>query len=212
MKNNLIGFFISLILHFSVILLFLEFNTPMPLKAAQNEKLNHISLNDFVPKLEPKNEALPEENEIVKEQIVEKIVPKKPKQKPKIPQKINKTEQITKQDQNATPSEQTPTQPTSQAPTKDKNQDEIFAKIGQLIAQYAIKRYPNDAKKRRQQGLSVVQFTYKENGSVENIKVISGEYESLNNAVIKAIQSTKHKFPRINGSVTFKVPVKFTLK
>lgn len=211
MKNNLIGFFISLILHFSVILLFLEFNTPMPLKAAQNEKLNHISLNDFVPKLEPKNEVLPEENEIVKEQIVEKIVPKKPRQKPKISQ-TNKPEQKKEEQKEQNASKQTSSNLASIAAINDKNQDEIFAKIGQLIAQYAIKRYPNDAKKRRQQGISVVQFTYKENGSVENIKVISGEYDSLNNAVIKAIQNTKHKFPRINNSVTFKVPVKFTLK
>lgn len=212
MKNNLIGFFISLILHSILLIFFIQFNTPAPLTAAQNEKLSHISLNDFMPKLEPKHENLPEENEIVKEQIVEKIVPKKPKQKPKIPQKINKTEQITKQDQNATPSEQTPTQPTSQAPTKDKNQDEIFAKIGQLIAQYAIKRYPNDAKKRRQQGLSIIQFSYKKNGIVDNIKVISGKYDSLNNAVIKAIEKTKHKFPKINTDVVFEVPVRFELK
>lgn len=212
MKNNLIGFFISLILHSSIILLFLEFNTPAPLKAAQNEKLNHISLNDFMPKLEPKNEIIQEENEIVKEQIVEKIVPKKPKQKPKISQAKKPEQEQKEQEQEQNASKQAPSNLANIAPTNDENQDEIFAKIGQLIAQYAIKRYPNDAKKRHQQGLSVVQFTYKENGSVENIQVISGEYESLNNAVIKAIQSTKHKFPRINGSVTFKVPVKFTLK
>lgn len=212
MKNNLIGFFISLILHSILLIFFIQFNTPAQLTAAQNEKLSHISLNDFMPKLEPKHENLPEEHEIVKEQIVEKIVPKKPKQKPKIPQKINKTEQITKQDQNATTSEQTPTQPTSQAPTQDKNQDEIFAKIGQLIAQYAIKRYPNDAKKRRQQGLSIIQFSYKKNGIVDDIKVISGKYDSLNNAVIKAIEKTKHKFPKINADVVFEVPVRFELK
>ena len=42
MKNNLIGFFISLILHSILLIFFIQFNTPAPLTAAQNEKLSHI--------------------------------------------------------------------------------------------------------------------------------------------------------------------------
>ncbi|MBE7357356.1 energy transducer TonB [Campylobacter sp. RM12327] len=90
---------------------------------------------------------------------------------------------------------------------------DIGAQIQAIIAKQAQKNYPRVARRMRKQGVSVIEFAYHKNGDVANLKVAkSSGHKILDDTVISVIQSVKNKFPKIDVSTTFEVPIKFALK
>lgn len=92
------------------------------------------------------------------------------------------------------------------------NSIDVGAQIQAIIAKYAKKHYPNDAKRRRQTGIVSIAFAYKTNRAVENLEITkSSGYTSLDNAVLNAIEKTKSKFPDTPKDENFKISIKFIL-
>ncbi|WP_033915959.1 energy transducer TonB [Campylobacter sputorum] len=172
------------------------------------------------------------EPEPIQEEIVEVV--KKEKPKPVKKQKKVQKQQQDKKVENKQQNEQKTTlnsgynaynpnsnkiasssitgQNTSQSLTPAQKAD-IGAQIQAIIAKQAQKNYPRAARKMRKQGVCIVAFTYHEDGSITNLKVAkSSGHKILDDTVISVIQSVKHKFPKIDVSTTFEVPIKFTLK
>ncbi|MDA3057065.1 energy transducer TonB [Campylobacter sp. VBCF_05 NA6] len=91
--------------------------------------------------------------------------------------------------------------------------DNIGGMIQKIIAAYAQKNYPKSAKMRKQTGMVKAEFSYLPGGAVQGAKITaSSGVEALDEAVLKAIERTKSKFPPTTSARTFVVNVRFVLK
>ncbi|MBP3225203.1 MAG: energy transducer TonB, partial [Campylobacter sp.] len=91
--------------------------------------------------------------------------------------------------------------------------DNIGGKIQKIIAAYAQKNYPKSAKMRRQTGVVKAEFKYLPGGVVQGARIVSSSgVEALDEAVLRAIERTKSKFPPTTILQTFTVNVRFVLK
>ncbi|MDA3042546.1 MULTISPECIES: energy transducer TonB [unclassified Campylobacter] len=91
--------------------------------------------------------------------------------------------------------------------------DNIGGVIQKIIAAYAQKNYPKSAKMRKQTGVVKAEFSYLPGGAVQGAKITaSSGVEALDEAVLKAIERTKSKFPPTTSARTFVVNVRFVLK
>ncbi|MDA3052799.1 energy transducer TonB [Campylobacter sp. JMF_01 NE2] len=91
--------------------------------------------------------------------------------------------------------------------------DNIGGVIQKIIAAYAQKNYPKSAKMRKQTGMVKAEFSYLPGGAVQGAKITaSSGVEALDEAVLKAIERTKSKFPPTTSARTFVVNVRFVLK
>lgn len=240
MKDNFIGFSISLIVHIAIFLAFiLNFKNDFDTKqesvsitlnnfiieenAGQNSDANEVKQEKVVEqevineeKVEEQKEEIVEEKpqEIVEEKpapVVEK--PKKTKKEKKVAPKVVKNDATAKNDgiagKNA--SAVGNSQMAISANSLDEN---ILAKIRKIISDYAQKHYPPNAKKRKEQGIVGIEFSYHSDGSVSGLKVVqSSGSSSLDEGAIKAIEKTKSRFPKLQNatSITIKTAIKFEL-
>ncbi|MDA3061779.1 MULTISPECIES: energy transducer TonB [unclassified Campylobacter] len=91
--------------------------------------------------------------------------------------------------------------------------DNIGGVIQKIIAAYAQKSYPKSAKMRRQTGVVKAEFQYLPGGVVQGARIVSSSgVEALDEAVLRAIERTKSKFPPTTSARTFVVNVRFVLK
>ncbi|MDA3078856.1 MULTISPECIES: energy transducer TonB [unclassified Campylobacter] len=240
MKNNIIGFSISLLLH---IALFVAFFANFKNNFETKQESVSITLNNFI--LEENAGQNSDANEIKKEEVVEQeiiqeekveeakeeIVEEKPQEiveekpavvvkKPKKTKKIDKVApKVVKNDavkeNDGIAGKNASAIGNSQMAVSTNSQDEnILAKIRQIIASYAKEHYPTNAKKRRQQGIVSVEFTYHKNGSVSGLKIVKSSNSSyLDEGALKVIEKTKSRFPKLSDkeSMTIKVPIEFKL-
>ncbi|QKF60694.1 energy transducer TonB [Campylobacter curvus] len=89
--------------------------------------------------------------------------------------------------------------------------DENFAKIVNAIKKH--QKYPKNAQKMRHQGVVEVRFLLKQNGSVEDIKVIkSSGYSSLDDGAIENVERASQDFPTLNNSYYVSIPISFKLR
>ena len=70
--------------------------------------------------------------------------------------------------------------------------------------------YPAKAKKLSIEGIVVVKFKIRENGSVEDIVVLEG-HRFLQNATIEAIEEASKEFPKTNKSIEIQIPIEYKL-
>ena len=89
------------------------------------------------------------------------------------------------------------------------NQDELISHIQSVLNKTAKSNYPMSSRKRREQGVVVVGFTY-DYGKAKNIKILKpSKYENLNQAGIKSVEIAK--FKRYERVLDISVPLKFSL-
>lgn len=233
-KSKILGFFVSFLLHSSILLFFItnEFDT----KTAAAVATTKISLNSFVlgggkSELAPSEEApKPVEktqkvkDEVVKDKIVKKIAEKKKQEKPKketppIKEKPNKSKKESKKGGNNAINPST-NNIASSAVTSDNpiqtlsvaEKTNIGAQIQAILAREAKKNSPRSAKFRNKEVFCKISFDYAPNGEVNNITIIqSAGSKALDNVILKAIAKTKHSFPPISELSKFVVPVKFRM-
>ncbi|MBP5779033.1 MAG: energy transducer TonB [Campylobacter sp.] len=240
MKNNIIGFSISLLLH---IALFVAFFANFKNNFETKQESVSITLNNFI--LEENAGQNSDANEIKKEEVVEQeiiqeekveeakeeIVEEKPQEiveekpavvvkKPKKTKKIDKVApKVVKNDavkeNDGIAGKNASATGNSQMAVSTNSQDEnILAKIRQIIATYAKEHYPPNAKKRREQGVVKIEFSYHKDGSVSGLKVVQSSGSSyLDEGALKAIEKTKSRFPKLvdKQSIIIKTPIKFEL-
>lgn len=89
-------------------------------------------------------------------------------------------------------------------------ENELIAHIQKVLSKEANKNYPMSARKKRQQGIVMMSFTY-DNGDIKNIKITkASKYEALNEAAMKSIKNAR--FKRFNNKLNLNVPLKFQLR
>lgn len=231
--NSLIGFFISLALHCSLLFGGILFSKNIKLEE-KKQPVVAISIKNFVPPAEPIEEEQIEEPieevEPLEEIIPEAVIPEPIIQKPKKKEKKKPKKQVKKAEkqekkieepvESSEPVESTdiiadlpPMEINAGKKDNSEENDKIGTIINLIIAKYAKEHYPSRSRLRRETGISKVSFLLKTNGEVENIKVYeSSNFKDLDNAVMVAIQKTKKKFPKPKEDVSFIVNIKFTLK
>lgn len=192
-------------------------------KSIQKISLNHIELKE-----EPKKEDVKElvEEKIIQKPIEEKKVVEKPTEK-----KIEKKkEQVVKKE---TPKKQV--EKTFQKEVVEKVLEKVVENhpkneiVENKVVQKDIQKeyidnnlalirtlineninYPAKAKKLSIEGIVVVKFKIRENGSVEDIVVLEG-HRFLQNATIEAIEEASKKFPKTNKSIEIQIPIVYKL-
>lgn len=83
--------------------------------------------------------------------------------------------------------------------------------IRDILVKY--RKYPSQAARLKQEGALKVTFRLKQNGEVEDIRVVSSSgYEILDEDALALIQKSAEYFPKPPKSVRITVPLNYTLK
>ncbi len=87
---------------------------------------------------------------------------------------------------------------------------ENLNKIGQITQQYLM--YPSVAIRTKQKGMNIVQFLFKPNGDIEDLKIIdSSQYSLLDKNTIKTIKIAYKDYPKPKENTLIKIYVKYVL-
>lgn len=226
--KNKIAFFISFLIHAILLVYFLKFDV----KASEIKNDKALSVLFYTPSVAIKEEVIKEEIveeiiEEVKEEIVEESLAikkkhfKKPKKEVKKERKKEvkkeiKEEQVikeeTKQEINEVNNQVSnikDNKPSNETMAGGNTKDELISHIQSVLNKSAKKNYPMSSRKRREQGIVVVGFTY-DYGNARNIKIIkASKYENLNQAGIKSVENAK--FKKYDRVLDISVPLKFSL-
>lgn len=223
-QKNKIAFFISFLVHAVLVACFFKFDVKT--SEIKNDKaLAVLFYAPSIPQNAIKEEIIEEikevKEEIIKEEIKEEKFALKPKKKhhkkPKPKQEVKEVKNS--QDEPITPkneplvSEINEAKPTTtisnNTPAGGNNQDELISHIQSVLNKTAKSNYPMSSRKRREQGVVVVGFTY-DYGKAKNIKILKpSKYENLNQAGIKSVEIAK--FKRYERVLDISVPLKFSL-
>ncbi|EAI0804268.1 TPA: TonB family protein [Campylobacter jejuni] len=185
----------------------------------KNEDSFSLAIKQFI-QTNPTNETKPTES------IIEPIKPKpQPKVIKKTPEKIQK--KIKKTPPHPIPNK-TPIAPTQEVKTFAKTTDtNVKPKITQLTQgkdnhpvlkeiQKAIQQaqfYPRQAKKMRMQGTVKVEFLWKENKTLADLKIIeSSGYDLLDKSALESIRKASLNFPYYNGDLRITLPIIYDFK
>lgn len=226
--KNKIAFFISFLIHAILLVYFLKFDV----KASEIKNDKALSVLFYTPSVAVKEEVIKEEIveeiiEEVKEEIVEEPLAikkkhfKKPKKEVKKERKKEvkkeiKEEQVIKEEVkqeinevNNQVSNIKDNKPSNETMAGGNTKDELISHIQSVLNKSAKKNYPMSSRKRREQGIVVVGFTY-DYGNARNIKIIkASKYENLNQAGIKSVENAK--FKKYDRVLDISVPLKFSL-
>lgn len=226
--KNKIAFFISFLIHAILLVYFLKFDV----KASEIKNDKALSVLFYTPSVAVKEEVIKEEIveeivEEVKEEIIEEPLAikkkhfKKPKkefkkERKKEVKKEIKEEQVIKEEAkqeinevNNQVSNIKDNKPSNETMAGGNIKDELISHIQSVLNKSAKKNYPMSSRKRREQGIVVVGFTY-DYGNARNIKIIkASKYENLNQAGIKSVENAK--FKKYDRVLDISVPLKFSL-
>lgn len=224
--KNKIAFFISFLIHAILLVYFLKFDV----KASEIKNDKALSVLFYTPSVAVKEEVIKEEIveeiiEEVKEEIIEEPLAikkkhfKKPKKEVKKERKKEvkkeiKEEQVIKEEAKQEINEVNnhnikDNKPSNETMAGGNTKDELISHIQSVLNKSAKKNYPMSSRKRREQGIVVVGFTY-DYGKARNIKIIkASKYENLNQAGIKSVENAK--FKRYDRILDISVPLKFSL-
>lgn len=224
--KNKIAFFISFLIHAILLVYFLKFDV----KASEIKNDKALSVLFYTPSVAVKEEVIKEEIveeiiEEVKEEIIEEPLAikkkhfKKPKKEVKKERKKEvkkeiKEEQVIKEEAKQEINEVNnhnikDNKPSNETMAGGNTKDELIYHIQSVLNKSAKKNYPMSSRKRREQGIVVVGFTY-DYGNARNIKIIkASKYENLNQAGIKSVENAK--FKKYDRVLDISVPLKFSL-
>jgi protein TonB len=220
------SFLVTLLLYgaiFAFLLLsFKPFEQNQTISKEQTIALNHIALISQEKQEEPKKEEKPKE-EFKK---IEKVEPKKERMKEqskiKEPKKESVAEEKPTQIANTQPKEfsnkETPKKEFEHAQeaiqqSLPKNYEEQFIdenlqKIVKLIQQNIV--YPKRARELHIQGEVLVVFTLLKEGGLKNLEALEGHI-LLKKSALNAIETATASFPKVEKSITIKVPIVYSL-
>jgi periplasmic protein TonB len=89
--------------------------------------------------------------------------------------------------------------------------DDHLSTIRDILVKY--RKYPSQAVRLKQEGSVKVTFRLKQNGEVEDVRVVSSSgHEILDEDALKLIQKTVEYFPKPPKSVRITVPLNYALK
>ncbi|HDZ5139612.1 TPA: energy transducer TonB [Campylobacter jejuni] len=176
----------------------------------KNEDSFSLAIKQFT-QTNPTNETKPTES------IIEPI---KPKPQPKVIKKLLKKfkKKVKKIPPHPIPNK-TPIAPTQEVKTFTKTTDtNVKPKITLLLKeiQKAIQQaqfYPRQAKKMRMQGTVKVEFLWKENKTLADLKIIeSSGYDLLDKSALESIRKASLNFPQYNGDLRITLPIIYDFK
>lgn len=226
--KNKIAFFISFLIHAILLVYFLKFDV----KASEIKNDKALSVLFYTPSVAVKEEVIKEEiveeiiEEVKEEIVVEPLAIKKKhfkkpkkevkKERKKEVKKEIKEEQVIKEEAkqeinevNNQVSNIKDNKPSNETMAGGNTKDELISHIQSVLNKSAKKNYPMSSRKRREQGIVVVGFTY-DYGNARNIKIIkASKYENLNQAGIKSVENAK--FKKYDRVLDISVPLKFSL-
>ncbi len=105
----------------------------------------------------------------------------------------------------------TPPPPAPKSSVEEEYLDNHLSAIRDILMKY--RKYPNAAVRLKQEGELRVTFRLKENGEVEDVRIISGSgYAILDDDAIALIEKNGHYFPKPPKAVRITVPLRYALK
>ena len=91
-----------------------------------------------------------------------------------------------------------------------RDQHPVLSKIKQAIDSNLL--YPRRARMMREQGASIVQFTYTKQGQIKRLRLLRAtKSQELNDAAIQTIIRASASFPKVNQDFTLRLPIVFKL-
>lgn len=128
---------------------------------------------------------------------------------------IVKTQEHSQNEMNATIVQKQPPRVEEQEFSHAKKQpDEIYyeenlQKISQLLEENLY--YPRSARKRREEGVVIVEFILQTDATVKDTKVIESQSDILSRAAMKTIEDLSGIFPKPKESLRLRVPITYKL-
>lgn len=218
------SFVLSVLLHAAIISGAVALST-LPNEEQEEEVVLELSLAEPTPSV-PQSETLPEQKvqpiqhktvqptpqpPIVKEaKLVEEITPQPQIKEPVTETKPLETPQkIAQIEPKITPPAPQPNVP--QVNLEEQYLDDHLSTIRDILVKY--RKYPSQAVRLKQEGSVKVTFRLKQNGEVEDVRVVgSSGYEILDEDALSLIQKTAEYFPKPPKTVRITVPLNYTLK
>lgn len=106
-----------------------------------------------------------------------------------------------------------PSKPMIQSFTYGKDDNPFLKQIKQAIDNAASSSYPRQARKMRMQGQVLIEFLWREDKILDELKIIkSSGYEILDKNALKIIQIASLNFPKYDKNVRIKIPIDYNLK
>jgi len=242
MIRHLNSFFISVCIHLVVfILIFFILKDSISFEKKINEKRTSVTLSHIIIKKEKriqkkeskkKNPKVVKKNpkvvkkKVIKKKVVKKKIIKKKIIKKKIIKKVIKKENIEVSNIKEPTKDiikkiqKEPKEPkTKQIEIKQSNSikkekqlledEKIALQIRQMLEEN--KYYPKKARRRGIEGIVNVEFILTKTGKVISLKLISN-HNILIKSLKKTISNISNNFPKPNSDLTFRIPIKFSLK
>lgn len=104
-----------------------------------------------------------------------------------------------------------PSLPVEKINTEEEYLDDHLSTIRDLLVKY--RKYPSQAARLKQEGVVKVTFRLKQNGEIEDIRILgSSGYDILDSDAMALIQKTAEYFPKPPKTVRITVPLNYALK
>lgn len=218
------SFLLSLFLHAGIISAAVALSV-LPKEEKEEEVVLELSLAEPIPSV-PKSETLPEQKvqpiqhktvqpapqlPIAKEaKMVEETKPLPQIKEPIVETKpIETPQRIAQIEPKMTPPTPQPIVP--QINVEEQYLEDHLSSIRDILVKY--RKYPSQAVRLKQEGSVKISFRLKQNGEVEDIRVLgSSGYELLDEDALQLIQKTAEYFPKPPKTVRITVPLNYALK
>lgn len=215
------SFFLSLFLHAGIISGAVALST-LSLEEKEEEVVLELSLSEPSPSSEvqpvvKQTVSQPQKNQPIQNNIPTTVTPEPiaevQKSEPIVQKEIVLPPQPVALTQNEPKIIQI-TKPVPVTPSVDLEEqylEDHLSTIRDLLVKY--RKYPSQAVRLKQEGSVKVTFRLKQNGEVEDIRIVgSSGYELLDEDALKLIQKTAEYFPKPPKSVRITVPLNYALK
>jgi len=217
------SFLLSLFLHAGIITGAVALST-LPLEEKEAEVVLELSLSEPSPSSEvqpvvKQTVSQPQKNQPVQNNITPSVTPEPivdEKPEPIVQKEVVVPPQpvaITQMTQNE-PKIISMIKPAPVTPSIDIDEqylEDHLSTIRDVLVKY--RKYPSQAVRLKQEGAVKVTFRLKQNGEVEDIKIVgSSGYELLDEDALRLIQKTAEYFPKPPKAVRITVPLNYALK
>ena len=215
------SFFLSLFLHAGIISGAVALST-LPLEEKEEEVVLELSLSEPSPSSEvqpvvKQTVSQPQKNQPIQNNIPTPVTPEPIAEVQKSEQIVQKEIMLSPQPVAVTQNEPKIIQITKPVPVtpsvdlEEQYLEDHLSTIRDLLVKY--RKYPSQAVRLKQEGSVKVTFRLKQNGEVEDIRIVgSSGYELLDEDALKLIQKTAEYFPKPPKSVRITVPLNYALK
>ena len=189
---------------------------PAPAPVMEVPKIPEPAEPPVLPKKEPQNVQQKPEPKLKPKPVVKKTKTVKRKAPEPKPSSEVMTEQqpVKSAVQSAAPTSGVSVPAASSEPVTmvyGKNQNALMSRIVQSLLRH--RYYPPQARRRGMQGVVLVAFIIRKNGSVDNIAVIksSTDAELLKQAAVTTVKNASRDFPNTGKDIKVVVPIEFKL-